>query len=385
VVAVRGCPENRATTARQLGTRIEVVRSDEPNPTHTYRTRPASKAVTRGSLTHVSRAMLPYVFALMFAGTAIQAQAAEWFVARGAVGVGTSASPFGRIQHALDAAKPGDMVTIRGGTYAERIATVRSGSGAAPIVVRAAGTRGSVVITTPGRVLTVNHAYIVAERLVLDGQYGADDIVRVSSAAHSFELRDSEVRRSTRDLVDIGAAQNVLIDNSLLHRALNAADGRTDAHGVVAGAVRNLTIRNTEIHTFSGDAVQVDPGRSAPGWSGVLIEGCYFWLAPLVAAENGFAAGTVPGENGVDTKAAASLPRARITIRNNRLRISRRLDLQYGRLQSEGEHRRDCRRRHRAQLGNRVSIARARHGGVGYGEKRGRLRRGDRIPLRGPR
>jgi hypothetical protein len=110
--------------------------------------------------------------------------------------------------------------------------------------------------------------------------------------------------------------RDVLIDSSLIHHALNPANGRTDAHGIVGGAVRGLTVRNTEIHTFSGDGVQVDAGRSAPGWTDVTIEGCRIWLAPLATAENGFPAGTVPGENAVDTKASPAHPRARITIRN---------------------------------------------------------------------
>jgi hypothetical protein len=40
------------------------------------------------------------------------------------------------------------------------------------------------------------------------------------------------------------------------------------------------------------------------------------WLAPLPAPENGFPVGTVTGENAIDTKANAGLPRATITIRN---------------------------------------------------------------------
>ena len=115
----------------------------------------------------------------------------------------------------------------------------------------------------------------------------------------------------------MGDVRGVLIENSLIHHALNAANGRTDAHGVVGGAVQDLTIRQTEIHTFSGDGVQVDPGRSAPGWNRVTIEDSRIWLAPLPAPENGFAAGVVPGENAVDTKASPSLPRASITIRNS--------------------------------------------------------------------
>ena len=79
---------------------------------------------------------------------------------------------------------------------------------------------------------------------------------------------------------------------------------------------QDLTIRGTEIHTFSGDGFQVDPGRSAPGWNNVTIEGSHIWLAPLPAPENGFAAGIVPGENAIDTKSSPSLPRASIAIRD---------------------------------------------------------------------
>jgi hypothetical protein len=108
----------------------------------------------------------------------------------------------------------------------------------------------------------------------------------------------------------------VTIEHALLHHALNWQAGRVDAHGIAAGAVRQLVVRDTEIHTFSGDAIQIDPGRAAPGWGDVLIERCHFWLAPLAAAENGFAAGMVPGENALDTKASAGLPRATMTIRD---------------------------------------------------------------------
>ena len=240
----------------------------------------------------------------------------EWFVAPGGTGSGTSAAPFGSVQAGLNAANPGDIVTVRPGTYAERLQTVRNGAAGQPIRLRAAGSRGSVVVTAPGRVLTVNQPYFTVEGLVLDGQYGADDAVRVASAAHFMTLRNVEIRRSSKDLIDMGAPAGVLIESSLIHHALNAAGGRTDAHGIVAGAVRDFTVRQTEIHTFSGDGIQVDAGRSAPGWNRVTIEDSHIWLAPLPAPTNGFAAGVVPGENGVDTKASPSFPRASITIRN---------------------------------------------------------------------
>lgn len=244
------------------------------------------------------------------------AEATEWFVARGGSGAGTSAAPFGRIQDGLNAAQPGDTVTVLSGSYGERLATVRNGTSAARIRLRAAAGPGSVLVTIPGRVLTVRHSYISIEGFILDGQYGLDDAVLVATSGHFFRLADSEVRRSTRDLIDIRGPAGVVIERCLIHHALNAADGRTDAHGIAAGPVQDLAIRDTDIHTFSGDGIQVDPGRSAPGWSRVTIERSRIWLVPLPAPENGFPAGTVPGENAVDTKASASFPRAILTIRD---------------------------------------------------------------------
>src|SRR5687767_3346033 len=118
------------------------------------------------------------VFALAAAG---RVEATEWFVARGGSGSGTSSAPFGRIQDGLNAAQPGDTVTVRPGAYTERIRTVRSGGAGKPIRLRGTGQRGAVLVTSRGRVLSVSHAYFVAEGLIIDGQYGADDTVQVGT------------------------------------------------------------------------------------------------------------------------------------------------------------------------------------------------------------
>jgi len=111
------------------------------------------------------------------------------------------------------------------------------------------------------------------------------------------------------------APANVVIERSLIHHCLNATNGRTDAHGIAAGAVRNLVVRDTRIHTFSGDAIQLDPDRAAPGWDRITIDRCQFWLEPLRTAENGFPVGTVPGENALDTKTLSTAPRAKVIVR----------------------------------------------------------------------
>lgn len=254
------------------------------------------------------------VVAVCFAAS--PAQATEWFVAPGGAGNGTLASPFGRVQDGVNVALPGDTVTILPGTYTAGFRTIRAGTASARIRIRAQGPRGSVIVTVAGRVLRADHAYITVEGLVVDGRYSAADTVDVNTGAHFLILRNLEVRRSSKDLIDIGAPRGMVIEGCLIHHALNATNGRTDAHGVVAGAVQNFTIRDTHIHTFSGDGFQVGAGRLAPGWNNVTVERTRIWLTPLPVAENGFAAGTVPGENAIDTKASNSLPRAQLTIRD---------------------------------------------------------------------
>ena len=192
----------------------------------------------------------------------------EWFVAPGASGNGSSSSPFGKIQQALDVAQPGQTITVLPGTYNESLATTRAGLPGQPIVLRSAAGRGSVLVTTSGRVLTVVHAHFAVEGLVLDGQYGTNDLVRVDWGGHYFRLSNSELRRTSRDLVDMLSVDGVVIENSLLHHALNWQGGRQDAHGIVGAAVRDLVVRDCEIHTFSGDGLQFDPARIAPGWAG---------------------------------------------------------------------------------------------------------------------
>lgn len=240
-----------------------------------------------------------------------------WHVGPGGTGSGTAAAPFGRIQHGLQAAQPGDTVLVAPGTYAESLTTVRAGSPGLPITITASGGRGTVLVTRAAQVLQVSHADVVVDGLVLDAQYAATDAMRITNGADRLIVRNVEVRRSGRDCVDMGSPDDVLFEHSLIHRCL-WWDGtqRQDAHGIVAGPVHRLTIRDVEIHTFSGDAIQLDPGRSLPGWDDVVIEDARLWLGPLAAPENGFAAGVVPGENGVDTKTSIDAPRASIVIRN---------------------------------------------------------------------
>ena len=241
--------------------------------------------------------------------------ASTLYVAPGGVGDGTSGNPFGRIADALAVAVAGDTVLLKSGVYSERLRTVRGGTSASRLVIRAESDGKATLTSTSGNVVRVSHPYVTIRGLVVDGQYAPYDAVLVDTAASGLVLQYLEVKRTSKDCIDMRGPANVIVERSVIHHCLNATNGRTDAHGIVAGAVRNLVVRDTKIHTFSGDAIQLDPDRTAPGWDQITIDRCQFWLEPLPAAENGFPAGTVPGENGLDTKTLGTAPRAKVIVR----------------------------------------------------------------------
>jgi hypothetical protein len=249
-----------------------------------------------------------------------QLSAVEYFVAPGGTGTGTSSSPFGKIQSALNIAKAGDTVTVRAGTYSEALSTKAAGTSSARITLRAEGARGSVVNRYgSGTMMTISHPYWTVQGMVFDGNWGLIDGIQIGSAADYLLFQNNEVCNTKKDGIDMGSVENVTIDGCVIHNCLrwDPIEGREDAHAIVAASVFNLVIKNTECYDFSGDAFQADPGRNAPGWDWVTIENCHFWLRPLPTALVGYSAGMVPGENAIDTKTYESAGfKATLRIKN---------------------------------------------------------------------
>ena len=131
-------------------------------------------------------------------------------MAPGGTGNGGAATPFGKIQQGIDAAQPGDVVTVAAGSYAESLKTVRDGSATQAITVRAA-TGAKVDVSIAGVALRVDHAYFVLEGFVLDGNYANADLVDVNDGANGLVLRSTEIRRATKDCIDMAGPANVLI------------------------------------------------------------------------------------------------------------------------------------------------------------------------------
>ena len=276
----------------------------------------------------------PVLFVLVMLGSGLPAAyGTEFFVATTGndANPGTTGSPFLTVQQGLDVAQPGDTVIVRAGIYNGGVITRRSGTVADPITLKSEVSRGATIETdftsTVSALRIDNHANIHGEGFIIDGQYAPRDLIRVGDFANNTILRDMEIRRSGNDCIDVDQVDNMLVENSLIHHCLQTQGGlglaREDAHAISGGKLTNFTLRNSEVHTFSGDGFQADPNRDPAGLDNVLIEGCTFWVAPFSLADsfgiNGyenFGLGSTAAENVVDTKVNNSAPRARITIRN---------------------------------------------------------------------
>ena len=220
------------------------------------------------------------------------------------------------IQAAINDANPGDIITLGSGTYEEDLSTESAGTADAPITLRAAED-ASVTITSAGEVFQIEHAHWVIEGITFDGQFGNDDTIEIRGGANHTQLNNVEVKNSGRDCIDMDNPTGVRISDSRIHHCLyfDVDNGeREEAHGITGGAVQDLRIDNTDIHTFSGDGIQFDPKRLAPGWNNIHIEGCRFWLEPLMEDTAGFSAGDIPGENAIETATWNDAPEATLTI-----------------------------------------------------------------------
>jgi hypothetical protein len=209
----------------------------------------------------------------------------------------------------LAAAKAGDVVVVAPGSYAESLTVSKGGTSASARLVLCSEQRRQAIVSASGRVFRVSAPWVTLQGFVVDGKWGAKDIVQADDAADHLVLRDLEIKNGGADGIDIGGgssggAESILIVDCTIHHLL-AGDatsaGQKDAHCIVATDFRDLTIRNTEAYYCAGDSLQVGTDRDR--WDNVVVEGCEFWTGPLPADAAGFKKGEVPGENAIDTKA----------------------------------------------------------------------------------
>ena len=117
--------------------------------------------------------------------------------------------PFATVNRALSSALPGDCIHLGAGDYFQDIATVRSGTFAAPI--RITGPDTAVIRGTGGaRAIHVRHDHIFLDGFVVDGQIGD------ATDPSSFSNLLIEIYSATAGV----GVQGVVIRNLLLENAL---------------------------------------------------------------------------------------------------------------------------------------------------------------------
>lgn len=87
------------------------------------------------------------VFAVTLAALAQQVRAASIYVSPAGTGSGTIDAPYGSIQTAVNAAKAGDVIYLRAGTYSPttNIQITKSGTVTSPITLRSYNTEKVVI------------------------------------------------------------------------------------------------------------------------------------------------------------------------------------------------------------------------------------------------
>jgi len=254
----------------------------------------------------------------------ISASANVYYIANVSTnGNGSFSNPFNNFGSALNAANPGDTVFVMPSTYdlSGNVSTVRNGNYSQTITIKAYDPNNKPILTKSGKILNIDHRYYTFDGLIMDGQFGSDDVVEINGNGDYTYLRNCEIRNGVKDGIDLSDADNAIIENCQIHHMLAGSyTNQQDAHGIVATGEKNLTIRGCNIYYVSGDCFQTDPNRGLPLWDNVMIEDCKLWTGPLPSGAAGWNAGEIPGENAVDTKinedSVNTNYRPQITIRN---------------------------------------------------------------------
>ena len=242
---------------------------------------------------------------------------------------GTLAAPLQTIGTALALAMPGDVVAVRGGRYTETgLSNRRDGGGTNATRIALAGYPGetaTIVGTSGSHALSIDHSWITVQNIEIDGGFSSRDGIRTTNASNliirgcRIQNVGATVNNGAGDGIDIEGGADILVEDCEIFDCLAGSLAvQADSHGIVAGNFDRVTIRRCRIYRCSGDAVQFDPDRDP--WDAMLIEDCDLYTEALPAGKASWAAGQIPGENAVDTKATAGPKAQSFVMRDCRIR-----------------------------------------------------------------
>lgn len=200
------------------------------------------------------------------------------------------------LQSALDAAKPGDVITLQNTTYKQDLTIRKSGTAAAPITLRGAGIGKSIIA---GKLRVQNAAHVVIQNLDVNTA-GKDDGVRITAPAQDITVQRVHLYGGSGYGVRVeNDVTQVVIEDSEIN---NFDAGSSDAHGVGIMTTSNVTVRRCNIHNNSGDGVQ----SNTPDYPGYKR-----FASNITIEENDLHDNR---ENAVDIKSTHG-----VTVRNNRM------------------------------------------------------------------
>ncbi len=195
---------------------------------------------------------------------------------------GTISAPWKTIQTSLGKLKPGDILYIRAGTYAQSFSD--------EIVVKGAASQSIVITSYPGESPVIGHIilaagsqYVKITRLSFDGSLGSnEDCIKIENnddgTSNHIEISYNELKRCDMQGMLIGGEDYTVIGN-YIH---NTGGRREGDHGIYAWG-RRWTISNNVITDSAACGIQFWPGLEdstishntivATGGSGIGLTG----------------------------------------------------------------------------------------------------------------
>ncbi|QSQ12495.1 right-handed parallel beta-helix repeat-containing protein [Myxococcus landrumensis] len=211
--------------------------------------------------------------------------------------LGSNENPYSTIMAAVRAARPGNIILVRGGDYNEQVSITapkgaRAGTATAPIVLRGEMAGRPRILpsgTNVGALLDVKLPYWVVEFLEIAVQGRPSYAALFETNTQCSQLHDSVLYGGRAGAgITASYANFVMLSHNQI---FDFSKTNTDSHGVaIRGVTRDIFIVDNDIHDVSGDGVQCQPNGGRP--STILIE-----RNQLHAT----------GENGIDVKACDDL------------------------------------------------------------------------------